>query len=403
MNRYDAIVIGGGPAGATAAMLLARAGWAVAVVERDAYPRGKVCGEYISAATLALLHDLGIEAVVSSAGPEVRRVAVCAKTVCASAGMPAYPHQHEAYGRALGREECDARLLQHAVAAGAALWQPFRATSLRGTAGAFECDVEAPGARHTLRARCVIAAHGSWEPGGLPTQVRRAAARPGDLFGFKAHFHSVRLAPDLLPLMFFPGGYAGLVHTSGARVTFSCCIRRDALAATRARYPGLAAGEALLAYAQAENRGAQLAMATAERVDPWLACGPLRPGIRRGLPPGVYAVGNAAGEAHPLVGEGISMAIQSAVLLCARLRRAVASNAWAEAGALYEREWRGLFASRLRMSACYAQLAMRPALSAAATLLLSGAPRLLTLGARWSGKMSGYPQASGERRWAQSE
>jgi len=53
---YDALVIGGGPSGATAALLLARAGWNVVLAEKTAYPRPKVCGEFISATSLPLLH-----------------------------------------------------------------------------------------------------------------------------------------------------------------------------------------------------------------------------------------------------------------------------------------------------------------------------------------------------------
>src|SRR5690349_19918246 len=44
---YDALVIGGGPGGATAALLLARAGWNVVLAEKTAFPRSKVCGEFI--------------------------------------------------------------------------------------------------------------------------------------------------------------------------------------------------------------------------------------------------------------------------------------------------------------------------------------------------------------------
>jgi flavin-dependent dehydrogenase len=50
-KRYDAIVIGGGPAGSTTALMLARAGWAVALIEKSQFPRSKVCGEFISAST----------------------------------------------------------------------------------------------------------------------------------------------------------------------------------------------------------------------------------------------------------------------------------------------------------------------------------------------------------------
>ena len=52
---FDAIVLGGGPGGATAGLLLARAGWSVAVIEKALFPRRKVCGEYISATNLPLL------------------------------------------------------------------------------------------------------------------------------------------------------------------------------------------------------------------------------------------------------------------------------------------------------------------------------------------------------------
>ena len=55
MDTYDAIVIGGGPGGATAALLLAQAGWSVGLLERKVFPRRKVCGEYLSATNWPLL------------------------------------------------------------------------------------------------------------------------------------------------------------------------------------------------------------------------------------------------------------------------------------------------------------------------------------------------------------
>jgi menaquinone-9 beta-reductase len=58
--RYDALIVGGGPAGATAAILLAQTGWRVAVAEKKPFPRRKVCGEFVSATSWPLLRELWV-------------------------------------------------------------------------------------------------------------------------------------------------------------------------------------------------------------------------------------------------------------------------------------------------------------------------------------------------------
>ncbi len=401
--KHDALIIGGGPAGATAAILLARAGWSVAVVEKKRFPRAKVCGEFISATSLPLLHALGVlDAFRAAAGPEVRRVGLFAGDAVVTAPMPSsfsLPLAGEgsgwgsseafAFGRALGRAHLDLVLLHAAVEAGAIVHQPASAQTLRRDGDTYVCTVEADSARLDLRARMVIAAHGSWEGGGLPTQSPRAH-KTSDLIAFKAYFRGSALPADLMPLLAFPGGYGGMVMADEGRVSLSCCIRRDVLQEARRRCPG-PAGEAVIDHIRHACRGVDDALAPARLDNQWLAAGPIRPGIRVDRSDGLFVLGNAAGEAHPIVAEGISMAMQSAWLLTRRLlaEPAARSSAAARAavGSAYAADWRRSFALRLHASALFAQIAMRPATAALALPLIRRFPAILTFGARISGKV----------------
>ena len=193
-----------------------------------------------------------------------------------------------------------------------------------------------------------------------------------------------------MPLIAFPGGYGGMVHSDSGRMSLSCCIRRDQLARCRRHWPQMKAGDAVLAHIRATCAGVELALAGAETDGAWLSAGPLRTGIRTFGSDGIFAVGNAAAEAHPIVAEGISMAVQSAHLLCAQLLRVPGGPSPAAFAGIrdqYEADWRRNFSRRLHVAAVLAHLFMRPLGAAAASLALRQVPQVLTLGARWSGKV----------------
>ena len=396
-NQYDAIIVGGGPSGATSAVLLAQAGWRTAVVEKAEFPRRKVCGEFISETTWPLLKQLGVAGpLLKLAGPRVRRVAVYAGTTMVTAALASSSGRAQSGGRAVGREHLDALLLQRAAAAGAAVWQPCALTQFVEHESGYECTIIDKGTRRfrVLRSRLVVAAHGSWESGALPTQDLRRPPHASDLFGFKAHFIDSALPRDLMPLLAFPGGYGGMVHTDGGRVSLSCCIRRDHLDRCRRQWPGLRAGEAVLRHIESSCTGVALALAAAKLDGVWLSSGPLRTGVRTFGCDGIFAVGNAAAEAHPIVAEGISIAIQSATLLCEQMTahpelrcdRRTSEQALRRIRHDYALAWRRNFSRRLYLAAAFAHVFMRPVSTRIAITLLERFPQLLTAGARLSGK-----------------
>jgi flavin-dependent dehydrogenase len=397
-QKYDAIIVGGGPSGAAAAVLLAQAGWRVGVVEKVRFPRRKVCGEFISATTWPLLGQLGVSGqLMRIAGPPVRRVGVYAGNVMVTAELVSMaPLAQSAGGRAVGREHLDTLLLQQAAIAGAAIWQPYALAQFIEHDGSYDCTILNKETRESrvLQSRLIVAAHGSWESGPLPTQNFRRPPSPADLFGFKAHFAGGSLPLDLMPLLAFPGGYGGMVHTDAGRVSLSCCIRRDQLERCRRRAPDVRAGEAVLLHIASSCRGVSLALAATTLDGVWLSSGPLRTGIRAFGRNGIFAVGNAAAEAHPIVAEGISIAIQSAALLCEQLITrpelirdgAGAASAFKAARSGYSAAWRANFSPRLFVAAAFASVFSRPIATRIATTLLERFPRLLAEGARWSGK-----------------
>ncbi len=389
---FDAVVIGAGLAGSTAAILLARAGWSVALVERQPFPRRKVCGECIAASNLPLLQTLGVgDAVDAQAGAALRRVTLLRGAGAVTADLPMAEHMRFPWGRALGRETLDRLLLERAHAAGATVFQPWALREITGAAGRWQCELRAVDSPDVLAldASVVIDAHGSWEDLPFNRPQRRLMRSARDLFAFKANFTGAVLADGAISVLALDGGYGGMVVADGGVTTLACCIRRDRLAALRAAAPGVRAGDAVEAWLQRECAGVRRALQGAVRDEPWLTSGPLAPGVRIAADDPVFRVGNAAGEAHPILGEGMSMALQSAALLCLRLAacKGVPDAArQAEVRQAYAHEWRQTFEPRLRLAALFAHAAMRPASASAMMMLTRLWPGLLTRGARWGGK-----------------
>lgn len=397
---FDAIIVGAGPAGGAASLALSRAGWRVAVIEKAAFPRRKVCGEFLSATNRRILDQLGLlEEFDAMAGPPITETAVFYRNHAFRAPMP--PVQagvNGVYGRALTRQRLDPWLLGHAAKAGATVFHPAQALEHRrfGETG-HEINVRLKDASTVnLRASLLIAAHGSWEKSKLPSFPHPQPPRPRDFLGFKAHFRHSQLPPELMPMLAFPGGYGGLVSLDQAGgLSLSCCVRRDYLERIRRDFPQLNAGESVVAHIRRSCRYADAALHQTEQDGKVLAAGPIRPGLRRGYveADGIFRTGNAIGEAHPIIAEGISMALQGGWMIASILAERIGQPAQVRpidllnAGDDYTLAWRKSFAPRIRSAGLFAELAHRPSVARFASWLLAMAPsQFVGWGASLSGK-----------------
>ena len=389
---YDALIIGGGPGGSTAARLLVKAGWSVALVEKATFPRRKVCGEYLSPTNYPLFNQLGIlRDFIQSAGPEVHRIELVLKATTITSMMPRPKRVPLGWGRALRRDALDTLLLNSAVEAGAEVWQPWSVVNLKKSGSRFISEVISKKSNELaeIESRIVIAAHGSWGLGPLPTQLDRQPAKNSDLFAFKAHFDDGVLPSDVMNMLVFPGGYAGMVNTDGGLLSFSFCIRRDYLETLRRRSPGVKPGKVVQDHILESCPGIREVMSIARLRDEWLSTGPIRPGIRKRYEDGIFFIGNAAGEAHPTIADGISMAMQSAWLLSQNLSEqqahALSDLDLQKVGHAYDRAWLRAFRLRIWAAEAFARLALTPQSHLLLLPIVRAFPRFLTIGARMGG------------------
>jgi flavin-dependent dehydrogenase len=391
VEQFDAIVIGGGPAGSTAALLLAEAGWSVALIEQKRFPRRKVCGEYLSATNWPLFSRLGIADLFEQiAGPPVHETAIFCRDQQYRAPLPR-PTGGGCWGRALSREKLDTILLEQAIRRGVTVFQPARCLELKCNTEGFHAIIESHERQRNedVAARVAIAAHGSWDIGDLPTQRHSMSHGSGDWLAFKAHFHRTHLPVGLMPLLSFDDGYGGMVHCDGERASLSCCIQRRRFERLK-RAGSASAGDAVLTHILDSCPVLRPVLEDAEIDGPWLSAGVIQPGIRPRHKDDIFVIGNAAGEAHPVVAEGISMAMQSAWLLVERLKehrhRLNDRMARQQLAKSYSSAWRRAFAGRIHAAAAIAHWASHPRMVQATGPLLRSFPALLTWGARLSGK-----------------
>ncbi len=334
MNRYDAIVVGAGPAGSVCAATLARAGRRVLLLDRATFPRDKVCGDCLNPAAWPVLERLDLRARLLALPHVVAREV-------SFHGLRGQPLRFSVAGRheiVVKRRDLDHLLASRAVELGAefrpgiAVIRVTQGWTVETDHGPFTAPLLfAADGRNSLVARLA---------GRLPAAGRERTALQGHLPRPAWHGDDVRM-------IFHPGGYGGTAAVNATEINVCLVAKPRALAALRERTER--------EFGRAE----------------WRTIAPLsRRDARPLVADGLYLVGDAARVVEPFTGEGIYYALRTGEL--------AAEAALANNPARYRREHAALYRGRLWINRLARLAGEHPRLASLALRLCPQAVRSLT-------------------------
>jgi len=326
MERFDALVLGGGPAGCAAAIRMRQSGARVALVERDDYTRPRP-GEHLAGATRAHLDSLGLS--LGKASTIVHSSPGVLSHWSADRVLRPYAASGEAAGIAVVRNRFDALLFARCAEVGVRV-------CLRARAGPFQREkhlwrahvVLADGRNEELTADCIIDASGRRGAFARQRGARRIAH--GDLVALVARLrlHGLQGAQSLLVVEACPSGWFSLSTNIEGQAIATHFTSSSAMRAARQR--ALEYWRIALADARVVQRNLAAQDATFESLDVYAAF-PSR--LDQCFGEGWIAVGDAAATFDPLGGQGVQFAFDSAARACEALR---ADPSLATLGPLYQ-------------------------------------------------------------------
>ena len=368
----DVLIAGAGPAGAIAALVLARAGARVTLFDRARFPRDKLCGDTINPGALAVLRRLGLGSVTEG-GLRVEGMVVSGEGGVRVAGA----YGGEQSGIALPRRVLDARLLEAAVAAGARIEE---GVMVRGplvapdgqTVEGLELKSQGGGSKRRMAA-VTIAADGAYSRIARAVRLARTPAAPRR-WALGASFRGVTGLSTFGEMHVRKRWYIGVAPLPGDLAN-ACVVTADRNALRR---------RDVLLTTLREDPGIGGRFVAAEMVSVPSVLGPLALDSTTAGMPGLLLAGDAAGFIDPMTGDGLRFAFRGAELAAHEALRVLAGG-WQDAHRRVSEARQREFAAKWRFNRVLRALAASPTAVRAAGVGTAVSPALLRHVIRYAG------------------
>jgi len=333
MEIFDVAIVGGGPAGSSCAAFCAATGLRTVLIEREKFPREKVCGDCLNPECWPILRQLGIDQRVreSSHGTLASVAFIGLRDRCIEIDLS----QGENAEIAIKRSVFDALLLNRAHQLGAEIRETSTLTSLEKTNGGWKLMISDAFA---CRAQVLVAADGRNSTvarlcGLLPHIAKERVA-------LQAHISLPRHFGNKVVLQLLPGGYSGQAPVSESELNL-CLVGMPKSIRTLQKW--------------AIER---FALSTGQQ---WRTITPL---TRAAVPPAhrnLLFVGDAARVVEPFTGEGIFYALRSGLLAATAATRIVQENS-TDAATEYTAQHSAIYGGRLWINALARSAVVSPKL-----------------------------------------
>jgi geranylgeranyl reductase family protein len=327
-DRYDVLVIGGGPSGAAAAYWLAQRGRRVLVVEKKRFPRDKTCGDGLTPRAVRELHDMGLAEPLDGylRYDGLRSIAHGVTLELAWPDHPDFPP----YGYVIRRRDLDEMVADRAVKAGATFWPAAEATEPLVDGGLVRGAVvhrKESGTREPVRARYLVVADGANSRFGRSLGAARNRSYPLGMAVrgyFTSPYHNDPWIESHLDLRDRDGnhlpGYGWVFPVGDGTVNVGV-----GLLSTFTGWKSVNTSHLMDAF---------VAMAPPRwGISPETACGPPTGGklptgasVQPGIGPTWLVVGDAGAAINPFNGEGIAYAYETGRLAADALELALATG-----------------------------------------------------------------------------